>query len=75
MTISKAQLALAQQIARADGYQQGLEAGRQQVVRERKAMQAEVFIKLVNACGQAMNVQSSMLGSLAAVLDEARGLS
>lgn len=78
MTISKKQLAEAEHAAYSNGYHTGMDhglaKGKAAAERDNKQLRIEAFIKLVNACGQAMNVQSTMLASLAAALDEARGL-
>lgn len=39
-----------------------------------KAQKYDAFMKLTSSVGQAMDVQSRMMGSLAAVLDEMRGV-
>lgn len=78
MTISKKQLAESEHVAYNNGYRTGMDyglaKGKASVERDSRQQRIEAFIKLVNACGQAMNVQSTMLASLAAALDEARGL-
>lgn len=56
------------------GQSAGIQEGRDQVKKELQGQALEARIKLVNAVGQALNTQSSLLNGLAASLGNIRVL-
>lgn len=51
------------------GYEAGVRAGRELARKEQNVMTREEYLRLINAVGQAMQVNASMLQGLGMVLD------
>lgn len=69
MTISKKQMAEAVEAAYKRGYEEGHSTGRQYERQQLATQKLEAQVKLMNAAGQAMQVNASLLSGLGQVFD------